>query len=195
MQEHLGQVDFPGSQLTAAEMALVNPSSETIVSISGQLDTVFDLTQANNLIGFVELIKHFTLSDELLFFPKTKKLIIPKLEIINTPQLLLESLLDPKWRLLPSNYDVPSNSQIFGHLIYQAGIEGIIYPSKFTNELCLIIFPHNFPGTDSYLLMDDEAPHENVPKRIDSNNWRICDLAFNELVELGWCNGRAIDAT
>lgn len=51
LQEHLGQVPVPlqKSEFTAREIALTNPSSETIVSVSGKLDKVFDLTKATNL--------------------------------------------------------------------------------------------------------------------------------------------------
>ena len=95
LQEHLGQVVSPDSKLTPHELALTNPSSETIVSISGQLDSVFDLSEVNNLTGFVNLIKQFTLSEELALF--AKKIDIPKFEIIKTPRLLLNNLLDPDW--------------------------------------------------------------------------------------------------
>lgn len=91
-------------------------------------------------------------------------------------------MLTSEWRQLPSNYDIPSNSQIFGHIIHQAGIEGILYPSKLTARLCLVLFPKNFVGTDSYLKLDDEPPHEKVPVRIDASNWRVCDLQTKEVI-------------
>src|SRR5262249_4571598 len=135
LQEHLGQEPVPQeSKLTSLDIALTNPTSETIVSISGKLDKVFDLTKTNNLKPFVELVKNFKISKELKAAAKCLKLTIPK--VIKTVDKLLKSLLCPDWRQLPSKYDVPSNSQIFGHLVYSSGIEGILYPSKFTNKLC-----------------------------------------------------------
>lgn len=60
LQEHLGQEPVSlRSQLNALDAALTNPASETIVSISGKLDKVFDLTVVDNLKPFVELIKNF----------------------------------------------------------------------------------------------------------------------------------------
>jgi hypothetical protein len=69
-----------------------------------------------------------------------------------------------------------------GHIIHQAGIEGILYPSKLNNSLCLVVFPKNFVGTDSCLKLDDELPHEKVPARIDASNWRVCDLETKEVM-------------
>ncbi len=86
------------------------------------------------------------------------------------------------WRQQPSNYDVPSNSQIFGHLVYSSGIEGILYPSKLTRKPCLVVFPRNFYGTDSYVMLDDETPHPKIPNRIDSSNWRISELNAKEII-------------
>lgn len=181
LQEHLGQqACVPGCKLSPRELALINPASETIVSISGKLDKIFDLTNANNLSVFIELIKNFELSKELLVL--ADQLGIPRPGIVKKINELLNTLLHPDWRQLPSNYDVPSNSQIFGHLIYSAEIEGVLYPSKFTKKLCLAVFPRNFVGTDSYVALDDEAPHPKVPTRIDATNWRLCEMDAKEVI-------------
>ena len=180
LQEHLGQEPIPrGSKLTAREIALANPSSETIVSVSGSLDKVFDLSKDSGLEPFINLIKHFKLSDELKI--TAKKLRLENPVIIKTAKLLHETLLHHDWRQLPSNCDVPSNSQIFGHLIYSSGIEGILYPSKLTGKPCLVVFPRNFVGTDSYIMLDDETPHSQIPHRIDDSNWRICEMDTKEI--------------
>ncbi len=105
----------------------------------------------------------------------------PNPEIIKSPGKLLESLLIPNWRDIPSRYDIPANSQIFGHLVSMSGIEGILYLSKLTYEPCLAIFVHNFFGTESYIQLDDEPPHKKVPTRIDGRNWRTCELSPNEI--------------
>lgn len=150
-------------------------------SISGQLDKVFDLTNIENLLPIVELTKNFTISKNLT--RSARLLGIQRLGVIKTSAVLLEHLLDKNWRYLPTNFDVPSNSQIFGHLVYSSGIEGILYPSKLTGKTCLAVFPNNFAESDSFLVMDDEPPHEIVVRRIDSSNRRICDLSARELFE------------
>lgn len=180
MQETLGQIEVKNCKLSARELALTNPQSEAIVSVSGELEKIFDLRSADNLNSFVELIKGFKLSAGLK--ASAKSLGLPPPEQITKPKLLLESLLTNEWRKEPSIGDVPANPQIFGHLIYQAGIEGILYPSNLTGRNCLAIFPRNFPASSSHIVLDDESPHEKVPKRIDSTNWRICDLSPKELI-------------
>lgn len=182
LQEHLGQQETSKkSKLTPRELALTNPSSETIVSVSGCLDKVFDLTEVKNLTLFVNLIKNFVLSGGLK--AQAKQLNLP-VSIMKTTSQLLSNLLIPEWRLLPVNMDIPSNSQIFGHLIYSAGIEGILYPSKLTKKPCLAIFPRNFSNTDSTIYLDDEVPHKAVPKKVDSKNWRVCELSFEDILSL-----------
>jgi hypothetical protein len=111
-----------------------------------------------------------------------KELGIQQPGVIKKADDLLEILLHPDWRQAPSIGDVPSNPQIFGHLVYTAGIEGILYPSKFTGELCLAVFPRNFVGTDSFVALDDEAPHLKVPTRIDANSWSLCELTAKEIL-------------
>jgi hypothetical protein len=181
LQEHLGQEPIPtGSQLSALDLALTNPTSETIVSISGKLDMIFDLTKASKLKPFVGLIKNFKISKELKAAAKGLNIAVP--DTVKTVEKLLETFLHRDWRQLPSNYDVPSNSQIFGHLVYSSGIEGILYSSKFTGKECLVVFPRNFAGTDSFIMLDDETPHPKIPKRLDNNNWRTAELDAKEII-------------
>ena len=180
LQETLGQVDENHSGLTPRELALTNSQSEVIVSVSGELEKVFDLREASNLKQFLSLIKGFRLSDALK--ESARLLGQPEPQLVTSARLLLDTLLANEWRVHPSTYDVPANSQIFGHLIYQAGIEGILYPSKLTGKDCLAVFTHNFAVSSSYINLDDEAPHAKVPRRIDSTNWRVSDLSAGELI-------------
>lgn len=181
LQEHLGQNEnntTPG--LSPREAALTNPISETTVSISGKLDKIFDLTCSDNLSAFIKLIKKFKLPYQLI--KQAEKLNINKSKIISTKAKLHADLLNPNWREKPVRYDIPANSQIFGHLVYIAGIEGILYPSKLTRKNCLAIFTHNFNQSDSWIQLDDEAPDKLVPKKIDEANWRLCDLNHDDII-------------
>lgn len=182
LQEHLGQEPVShDSKLTTLELALTNPSSETIACVSGKMDKVFDLTKPDNLKPFVELIKNFKFSKSLSKNAKKLQAEIPG--IITKAEVLHETLIDYNWRQLPSNYDIPSNSQIFGQLISTSGIEGILYRSKFTNKHCLAIYPRNFIGTDSYIELVDDVPHPSVPRKIDASNWRISELNAGEIIQ------------
>lgn len=181
LQEHLGQhAVSKSSPLNAREIALSNPTSETIVSVSGKIDRVFDLTTVDNLKDFIRLIRGFYFSKNLI--ERAKKLNISPQGIVKTPLQLVDSLMSNNWREMPSLYDVASNSQIFGHLVYLAGIEGILYPSKFTKKPCLILFPGNFQNTDSVIWLDDDVPHPKVPNRLDRSNWRMSELSTEEIL-------------
>ncbi len=179
LQETLGQVPVEDAELTPQELALSNSQSESLISVSGKLDRVFDLTTWRTLRGFTNLIKGFKIPGHVT--RQAKSLGEEPWEIVRTPSKLRQSLLEKNWRNLPRLVDVPSNSQVFGHLVYLAKIEGILFPSKFTGEKCLAIFPRNFEKTTSYIQIDGELPHENTPKRIDGNNWRQSELMFSEL--------------
>ncbi len=182
LQEHLGQEPIPeNSNLTALDLALTSSVSESIVSISGRLDKVFDLTNKNNLNEIVHLISKFKTSKYLSQLARDVQLSKLPL-IIRSTNRLLDSLLDPHWRTVPANYDVPSNSQIFGHLCYTAGVEGIVYPSKLTGKHCIAIFPNNFPNTSSYIKLDDELPHDKVPSIINEHNYNLCETSDKEII-------------
>jgi len=177
IQEHLGQEPISnGSKLTPRDLALTATDSEALVSVSGQIEKVFDLTNKNNLNSFVDLIKQFKPSNHLIQMAREAKMGKMPL-IIKSVAKLLDSLLDPHWRSAPDNYDIPSNSQIFGHMCYTASIEGILYPSKFTKKHCLVVFPNNFPNTSSFVTLDGELPpHGNIPTRIDEHSYKLCEI-------------------
>ena len=86
-------------------------------------------------------------------------------------------MLTDDWRMAPQLFDVPSNSQIFGHLVMRAGIEGIVYPSKLTGKDCVALFPRNFRDTTSFAEMDDPAPEGVELMRLDESTWRECEGA------------------
>jgi hypothetical protein len=179
LQETLGQQDGQHSELTAQEIALTNPQSQTIVSVSGQLDKLFDLRSAKHLRQLMLILKHFEISDGLV--KRAKELSLDAPNIIQTGKQLLDTVLNKNWRDFPVNLEVPSNSQIFGHLLLISGIDGVVYPSKFTGKDCVALFPQNFEGGTSFIKLDGDAPHKKVPNRIDGLNWRLCDVNFDDI--------------
>ncbi len=175
LQEHLAQTKNENG-LTAREIALTAPQSEAIVSISGQLDYYFDLTDEQSLYDFSNVINKIKIP--LNVQNQAKKLNNPIPTIIESPSKLLENFLDPNWRYGPVMYDCPANSQIFGQLVASSGIQAILYPSKFTSKSCLAIFPQNFEKSSSYLRLDDNAPLPNVPIELNGANWRLSELTY-----------------
>ncbi len=78
-------------------------------------------------------------------------------------------------------FDIPANSQIFGQLVNEAGIDGIIYPSKMTNKDAVVIFTRNFENSGSWVKLDDLGPSDEILGKIDSLNWQLAEKTFEQL--------------
>ncbi|MFN7905478.1 MAG: RES domain-containing protein [Pseudobdellovibrionaceae bacterium] len=147
LQETLGQEPIKNCKLTPQELALSNPQSETIVSVTGQLDQVIDLRKSKSLKKLTAIFKTFKLSKELIRL--AKEIYTEEPQLVKNEKTFMDSIMEKNWREKPVHFDIPSNSQILGYLVYSAGIDGIIYPSKMTGKDCLAIFPRNFEKGDS----------------------------------------------
>ena len=170
LQEALGK-EHPKT-LSLYDMTLSDSNSKTIVSVSGRCDSYFNLTKTANLNGLIKIIKEFKISKSLKTEAKKLNLIDPK--VVKTSSELKKSLMDKDWRVNPSQLDIPSNSQIFGNLVYSSGIVGILYPSSIENESnCLSIFPKNFQNTDSEVVLNDKPPNKNLPKIYNKDNFKL----------------------
>ena len=154
LAEVLGREQNTGL-LTPEEFALTKPDSITAVSVSGKLESVLEIRERGNLVPFVNLIKGFKVSQSLIL--KARKLRF-LLELVKTPKLLGEILEQRNWQEWPMLYDVPSTCQVFGGIVMNAGIEGILYNSAISQRECLAIFPQNFLNSSSFLELDDEPP-------------------------------------
>jgi hypothetical protein len=164
----LGREKSTGS-LTPEELALTKPDSITAVSVSGKIESVIDIRDRDNLGGFVNLIKDFRLSKSLI--AKARRLRFP-LRLVKTTTELGDVLEQPDWRNWPMVYDVPTACQVFGSLVMNAGIEGILYSSTITQRACVAIFPQNFLNSSSFIELDDAVPDAKVQRRIDSGNFK-----------------------
>lgn len=167
IKEALGQ-DEKSDEDQMYVHALANKTSFTSISLKGQLDYIIDLNKPERLQPFIDLIKGFSVTDYL----KTAAAAInQKIDLIKTVPALINALMLSNWRDWPMLFDVPAASQIFGELVTNAGIEGILYPSKFTKKDCLAIFPQNFNPGDSYIELEDEPSSGVKVKRIDADIW------------------------
>jgi hypothetical protein len=183
LQETLGQTNNNSEKrLSSQELALMNPQSETIVSVSGCLENVFDLRNSRGLTKFVNLVKNFKLSTSLKGQAKALNENTPN--VVEKPKQLFDSIMVPDWRQQVTLYDVPSNSQIMGHILNEAGISGVLYNSKLTGKECIAIFTENFENTNSFIELDDDAPLEQIPGKLDSNNFKIALMTDKEILNL-----------
>ncbi|MDE2141925.1 MAG: RES family NAD+ phosphorylase [Elusimicrobia bacterium] len=163
MQEALGQ-GLAEDRLSGLEFALTKTESITAVSVNGILDSVINLNHPEKLDRFVRLIKDFVVAGKLTQMSKESGWEPPGL--IRTVPQLLDGMLYRDWRQWANLYDVPVASQIFGQLVMNAGIEGIVYPSKFNDRENLAIFPQVFTG-DSHIELAGVVPAEVKVKRLD----------------------------
>ena len=162
--------DKKGDLLTPEELALSRTASVTIVSVSGILESVFDLRDQGNLADIVDLVKNFHLSPALINEAKRLGQSPPKL--VHSLGQVMKTLLDPNWRFFPMQWDVPANPQIFGQMVMDAGLDGIVYPSVLTGKTCLAVYPQNFTSSASFVEIDDPVPADIVRKRIDATTFK-----------------------
>ncbi len=155
--------------LKASDIIFNKDDSIAYFSVNFSLDTVLDLTQPDDLRGFVDLIKGFSIPKEIKSLAKSIK--IPEPGIVKSVDRLLDGLLEKNWRSMPTQFDIPSNSQIFGKIARDAGIQGILYPSQKTKKSNMAIFVENI-GDESYVELD---PRFELPKEV--KNRKIQQLA------------------
>ena len=156
-------------KLDPLDFALTNQASITIVSLSGSVNSIINLKEPEKLQPFVDLIKNFEIPTNLK--EAARKIGLPEPELIRTVFKLADILLIPNWREWPMQFDVPFSSQIFGQLVADASIEGILYPSKFTGKDCLVIFPQNFDESSSFIELDGDLPSGIKVRRLDAKTW------------------------
>lgn len=161
----------PGSGLLNHEFALRTETSYSAVRLEFSLENMFDLTNAAKLVGFTSIISKFKLSRELIQLATKLKIKPPYL--VSKASHLRKLLLENKWRYYPAQYDIPSNSQLFGRMLKDAGYEAVIFPStqnpKHNN---IAIFVQNLEKSDSFVKLQDEAGGIIQHTRIDASNWR-----------------------
>jgi RES domain-containing protein len=170
LQETLSQSIPSGGEEQALDFALARPDSMLNVSLSGVIGSVVDLAQPDRLSKWVDLIKSFSVPEYLNKVAQQLRIAPP--DVVRTIPRLLNTLLEPNWRVWPMQYDVPAPSQIFGQMVAQAGIEAIAYPSKFTKKLCLAVFPQNLEDSAGFIELDDSAPEGVEIRKLDASNWR-----------------------
>lgn len=167
--EMIGPRRNPLEKLNQFDLALVSEKSLTIVATYGELESVIDLSKPECLKGFLEVVKTFHVAENTLKMGKELGINIGEGVARNVDELMM-TFMNPNWRQFPMHVDMPANSQIFGQLVSGAGIEGILYPSKYTNRNCLAIFPQNIKGGDSFVEVIDDIP-KGALKRLDSKTW------------------------
>lgn len=165
--ERFGRRPSESGPLVGHEFALRPPGSFTAVNVNGRLHNLFDLRNARNLRHFTAIISKFDLPKELRDLAASAGIKDPLL--VRSVGQLKQSLLAHNWRLYPSQYEIPANSQTFGRLVVDAGFDGIIYASTKGPKACVALFPTNFAGSESHVEIADEPPKGATHTRLDQS--------------------------
>lgn len=143
--------------------------SHSTIRLSGQLVSVLDVTDGKNLKPFINVIKKIAVPQQLVTSAKKSRLAVP--DNIRTTTQLQNAIRDHNWAANPAMLNIPSASQIFGQIVHDAGIQGILYRSKYTEKKCLAIFLSNFENEDGQVSLDDKAP-DGVVSVLDKSTWK-----------------------
>lgn len=155
------------SGLTAQELNIAGNFS--VFNVRGQLTNVLDLCNSDTLSEFFAQIK--TIHLPISFITRAKRLGVSAMLPVHNTKELLSTLLREDWRIMPMQFDIPSNPQILGQLVHAAGIEAILYPSVKTQKKCLVIYPENFQRSSAYIEVEGDIPLDVVYGRIDSDTF------------------------
>jgi hypothetical protein len=157
------------SKLSDQELGLA-PTSHHYVRLSGQLNSVLDIRKASSLKKFVQIITTFEIDD------RTNEMAtlagISPMKTIKLPKELKINLHDRNWRAAPTQVNLPANSQVFGKLVRDAGIEGILYNSVRGDGSCLALFPENFEQSESILIIEDEMADSVGITQLNKDTWK-----------------------
>lgn len=154
--------------LTAAELALRASASFTHVALRGQLELVIDISELRSLQLFAAVLRKFSLPDHIRRLSRQLGMRSPPF-LVRSAGALQRQLLLPDWRVLPAQFDLPSNSQVFGRIAAAAGAHGILYPSaRHAGKQCLAMYPQNWKSSASYVEVRDGAPTGARLTRIDA---------------------------
>ncbi|MFA5161027.1 MAG: RES family NAD+ phosphorylase [Elusimicrobiales bacterium] len=158
--------------MSALDCALVKRESIAVISLEGELDSVIDLNKAERLEPFLRLIAGISLpaEKEKLLADMGKAAEIEPMQLVRTMDELANALFAGEWRRMPMLYDIPAQCQVFGQLVFNAGIDGIVYPSRVSPGNCIAIYPRNLiPG--SYVQLSGAVPASLKITRLDRVSW------------------------
>jgi RES domain-containing protein len=156
----------PG-ELSAQELALRSPGSFTQVRLHGHIENLLDVGNLETLKPFATVLREFPIPRDVRQLAR-KLGLRPPPWLIRSPVTLQRQLLHPNWRMLPQQFDLPANSQIFGRIAAAAGIHGILYPSsRHVAKRCIALFPQSWLESNSCIEVTDQAPEGARLTRID----------------------------
>ena len=144
-------------------------ASHSVARINGHIEKVVNINIEPNLKKIVKILKKIEPSEQIMNLSKSMGL--QPHGSVATIKHLTSQLFDRNPSYYPVNFGLPHNSQDFGKIARDAGIQGLLFKSKFNSGNCLVIFPENLKNCPkSFYELSDKFPDE-VIKRIDHNNY------------------------
>jgi hypothetical protein len=154
--------------LTATDLALRRETSFSNVALNIRLETLIDIGDVDSLKATTEILRRFQMPKSISVHARRLRMKVPGL--VRTPTGLQRQLLSPNWRVEPTQYDLPSNSQIFGRLCVAAGTHAILYPSaRDSSKRCLALYPQNWKRSSSFIELAGAIPPEVLVRRLDGS--------------------------
>jgi RES domain len=155
----------PCASLDLDDLTLSRKESHAWILLRISLTNVLDIRDQESIEDFASILQKIKMPRHLRQKAISLKLKPPS--VVDTPEKLSKALHDPVWRNTPTRVDVASNSQIFGAIAKAAGIQAILYSSRFTGKSCLAIFPELLADSDDFVEVID-PPVSLLFNRLDS---------------------------
>lgn len=156
--------------LSPEELALQVKDGFTVAFVKGCIQSVLDTSDSRSLQPFCDLIGRFALPANVREL--AAQLRIGRLYSVKTPSQLQRVLHSPTWRTVPTQFDIPANSQVFGGLAKDAGYEAILFRSAKHSGRCLALFPDTLNASGSYVELSGEYPAQVDVARLDRASWQ-----------------------
>ena len=154
---------------SARDLALTPEKSFACIRVSGVVANLLDITDPKRLKPFCDAIAKFAInsdSQELI-----RNTTLSPMKVIQTPDVLIETLLSLRWRELGMQLGIPSNSQVFGRIAFEAGYDGIVFKSARGGGRCLCIFLENLTHSETVLQLPDPVPSPDTVTELNAGTW------------------------
>ncbi|MFZ2507919.1 MAG: RES family NAD+ phosphorylase [Steroidobacteraceae bacterium] len=157
--------------LTPEELALQDSGSYLVALLRGEIHSVLDLGDREALKPFCQKIAQFELPGRVRTLARS--LGVRPAQLVRSPALLQRMVLSSKWRVIPTQFELPAPSQVFGELVQSAGYEAMTYQSSQGGGQCAVIFPTRMAESSSYVELQEGYPEQVRLPRLDRNTWHL----------------------
>jgi hypothetical protein len=152
------------------ELALRRLPSFASVNVRVSVDAVFDLTRPDALRPLIDVIGKFKLPPRVAKLTSLLKLKKGAVHLVRSAAELHKVVMSPDWRLWPAQFDLPSQSQLLGKYVSDAGFEAIRYRSTKNAGDCLAVICRNLADSDAFVELADRPNQGTQCTRLDRTN-------------------------